>query len=299
MLNTHSPSNPFLLTLRALFLGSTLMLISACSDADSPQPVSDGVSQEAVAEVEDVVPKEAVKPEAEPAALVEPASPEVLSPEAPAVEPAAKAVMPEEAPTSSPAAPSSPAKATIIEGTHFTKVDSSIDKVGPLPEVEVMEFFSYMCPHCASLESSLNAWASRQSEYVTLTHVPAFWSTPYERMARTYHALSIMKQEKALRDTIFKAIHLRGARWGSDEDVAAFVGSHGMDADQFLKSLSSFAVKQKMRITTEQFKKFGVKSVPSFVVAGQYATSASQAGSVPKLWETLDYLVENIKAGRL
>lgn len=197
-------------------------------------------------------------------------------------------------------AESKPLKATQVEeGIHYTKIDDDLDKVGPIERVLVTEFFSYGCPHCAYLEPGLKKWASGLPSYVEIVHTPAFWNEHFERMARTYYALELLKKEHELRDIIFNELHTIRAKWSSDADVQRFVDRNGIDGEKFKKTMHSFAVKQKMKMADKAFREYKLKSVPAFVVAGQYVTSVAQAGSEAQLWATLNHLTAKIKAGQL
>lgn len=192
-----------------------------------------------------------------------------------------------------------PKSTAVIAGKHYKKIAESIERVGPLDTVEVMEFFSYGCPHCAHLEPGLVKWTSDLPTYVKFDHTPAFWNEHFSRLAQAYYTASILKKEHELRGKIFDALHKKHQSWKSDEAVRDFFVQQGIDGATFDKTFHSFAVKQKMKMADNAFRRYKLRSVPVFVVAGQYVTSLGDAGSEEQLWRTLNHLTAKVKAGDL
>ena len=58
-----------------------------------------------------------------------------------------------------------------VEGKDFTRVDAPQPPAVP-GKVEVLEFFSYACPHCSSFEPMLETWAKQLPADVSLRRVP-------------------------------------------------------------------------------------------------------------------------------
>ncbi len=187
----------------------------------------------------------------------------------------------------------------VVEGEHYKKIDSALAKVGPKERVDVLEFFSYGCPHCADLEPGVNKWKAALPSYVAFDHMPAFWNEQYAMLAQAYYMAKILKKEQALRPKIFHAIHNKGERWRSVAEIRSFFEEHGIDGATFDRNFESFAVKQKMKMAGNAFKDYKLRSVPVFVVAGQYVTSLGDAGSQEQLWKVLNHLTSKVKAGEL
>jgi thiol:disulfide interchange protein DsbA len=56
-------------------------------------------------------------------------------------------------------------------------------------KIEVIEFFSYGCPHCADLEPHLQAWLKRLPPDVQVRRVPVAFQPSWENLARVYYTL--------------------------------------------------------------------------------------------------------------
>ena len=73
--------------------------------------------------------------------------------------------------------------------------------------------------------------------------------------------------------------------------VDAVFARFGVSADEFNPAWNSFPVNQKMRLAGDLARRYGVKSVPAFVVAGKYRTSVADAGSLDDLFALFEELL--------
>jgi thiol-disulfide isomerase/thioredoxin len=74
-------------------------------------------------------------------------------------------------------------------------------------KIEVIEFFSYGCPHCADLEPHLQAWLKRLPADVQVRRVPVAFQPAWENLARVYYTLELMGEDAKLTPDVFSAIH--------------------------------------------------------------------------------------------
>ena len=74
-----------------------------------------------------------------------------------------------------------------VEGTHYfptaQKLATSDDNV-----IEVVEMFSYTCPHCFRLEPAIDEWKQSLPDNVTFTKVPAIFRDSWLELAKVYYA---------------------------------------------------------------------------------------------------------------
>ena len=54
-----------------------------------------------------------------------------------------------------------------VEGKQYTKVEPPVPPI-VAGKIEVLEFFSYACPHCNAFEPTLAAWAKKLPADVAL-----------------------------------------------------------------------------------------------------------------------------------
>jgi thiol:disulfide interchange protein DsbA len=108
-------------------------------------------------------------------------------------------------------------------GRDYTEIIPAL--VAEVPEkIEVIEFFSYACPHCNELNPALNQWAAKLPADVASRKVAVGFNTPfYQLMAKLFYTLDAMEESKRLDEAVFKAIHSQGVRLVDEKSVTAWV----------------------------------------------------------------------------
>src|SRR6476646_6516098 len=74
-------------------------------------------------------------------------------------------------------------------------------------KVEVIEFFSYACPHCHSLQPSLTAWLKRKPADVEFRRIPSVFQENWIPFARIFYTHEAMGLVDKLHHDVFAAIH--------------------------------------------------------------------------------------------
>jgi hypothetical protein len=158
---------------------------------------------------------------------------------------------------------SSPSAGTVVPelDVHYKKVDSSTKVVGPKEKVQVQEFFSYACPHCAQLEPGIKKWKATLPGYVNFEPMPASWNETYALLAQAFYTATLMGQEDKLRQPIFNAIHVQKLQLTSPAAIKAFFVQNGVDPKEFDRNFESFAVRQKMKMASNAFRDYKLRSV--------------------------------------
>lgn len=183
------------------------------------------------------------------------------------------------------------------------KIEEGIDyRILPLAQpleakgkVEVIEFFWYGCPHCYDFEPELNAWLKRQPKDVTFRKVPVAFRDDLMPHSQLFYALEAMGKGEALNDKVMYAIHKENKRLMTENEIADWVVSQGIDRNTFLASYRSFAVVSKARAARQMADAYRINGVPTVVMQGRYVTSPSIAGSKAKAITVMDFLEQKIR----
>ena len=80
-------------------------------------------------------------------------------------------------------------------GKHYVVLDRPVP-VRDNTKIEVVEMFSYGCPHCYEFEPLIRKWSDRQADDVDFWFIPAVWNEPmkvYARAFYTAHDLNVQK----------------------------------------------------------------------------------------------------------
>jgi thiol:disulfide interchange protein DsbA len=179
-----------------------------------------------------------------------------------------------------------------VEGTHYTKLGQPVAVSVPAGKIEVIEFFSYGCPHCFALEPTLETWAKQLPQEVVFKRVPVGFNALYENYQKIYYALEAMGQVEPMHRKVFNAIHQNKQRLDKEADIAAFMTANGIDGAKFIDHYKSFSVQAKARQAQQLSRDYKIEGVPAMAVQGRYVTSGSQAGSNERALAVTDALVQ-------
>lgn len=182
-----------------------------------------------------------------------------------------------------------------VEGTHYTKLAQPVAVSVPAGKIEVIEFFSYGCPHCFALEPTLESWAKRLPPDVVFKRVPVGFNALYENYQKIYYALEAMGQLDAMHRKVFSAIHQQRLRLDKEADIAAFMTANGIDGAKFIEHYKSFSVQTKARQAQQLMQAYKIDGVPAMAVQGRYVTSGAQAGSNERALAVTDALVQSLR----
>ncbi len=183
-----------------------------------------------------------------------------------------------------------------VEGTHYTRLAQPAPVSVPAGKVEVVEFFSYGCPHCYALEPAIQAWLKTLPPQAVFRRVPVGFNALYENYQRIFYALEAMGQLEAMHPKVFAAIHQQRMRLDKEADLVAFMNANGVDGAKFAELFKSFSVQSKARQASQLAKAYGIDAVPTIGVQGRYVTSGAQAGTNERALAVASYLVT--QAGR-
>ncbi|MEQ1579372.1 MAG: thiol:disulfide interchange protein DsbA/DsbL [Steroidobacteraceae bacterium] len=158
-------------------------------------------------------------------------------------------------------------------------------------QVEAVEIFWYGCPHCFALDPSVESWRkSGKAPYVQFVRVPAMWNDMLKTHARLFYTVEALGKLEELHPIIFREINVSRNLLDSTDKIVAFLGQHGVTADEYKKAANSFAVEAKLRRAEELNRRYRVQGVPMVVVNGKYTADVGSAGGNQQLLQLIDEL---------
>ncbi len=159
-------------------------------------------------------------------------------------------------------------------------------------KIEVTEFFSYMCPHCAHFEPVLAPWAKKLPKDVSFQRIPVVYRPQWEAPARLYYTLEALNEVDRLHGAVFNAIHVEGGNLTTDAGVAEWTAKKGLDPRKFSDVYNSFTLQSKLQRARQATAAYHIDSVPSIVVAGKYkAPTETFTGTHEDLLKIVDALI--------
>ena len=170
----------------------------------------------------------------------------------------------------------------------------------PPGTVEVVEFFTFACPHCFEFEPLLESWLAHKPAEVRFRRSPVPFLQNYANFQPLYFALEALGLADSMPAKVFHAVHVERQRLDKPEDIAAFMARNGVDATRFLSVFNSFGVRTKVQQANALFEADGVADigVPALAVQGRWLTSPRQARGETQALAVVDVLAGRVRAGR-
>ncbi|MEP7100523.1 MAG: thiol:disulfide interchange protein DsbA/DsbL [Burkholderiales bacterium] len=180
------------------------------------------------------------------------------------------------------------------EGKQFKKVEPPVPP-SAAGKIEVIEFFSYACPHCNAFEPTVEAWVKRLPADVAFVRVPVPFLMNFENFMKTYYALETLGQVDAMQRKVFAAIHVDRNYLEKPADIAALMAKNGIDAAKFTGVFNSFSVASSVTRAKKLMAAYKIDGVPTIAVNGRWVTSPGDAGGLDQATAVADYLIQRAR----
>jgi thiol:disulfide interchange protein DsbA len=155
-------------------------------------------------------------------------------------------------------------------GKDYTPI-SPAQPTDDAAKVEVLEFFSYGCPHCADFHPLISAWAAK---------LPAMSSSrrcrsplavpPGPSIAKLYYTLEITGDLAVWMADVFKAIHTAKINLFEAGALTEWVVKKGVDQKKFTDTFNSFGVMSKVKRGDQLAQAYKIQGVPAMAVDGKF-----------------------------
>lgn len=163
-----------------------------------------------------------------------------------------------------------PPPAQLAEGQDYRVLTPPRPTSSPR-KLEVVEFFSYACPHCARFNPLVSAWVAKLPKDVVFRRVAVSYDRPqWTNLARTYYALDATGDLKKLDAALFRAIHDDHQSLYDEQSIADWVGRQGGDATRFAGAYVSFGVNNQTVQADQMAEDYRIDGVPALAVNGRY-----------------------------
>lgn len=145
-------------------------------------------------------------------------------------------------------------------------------------KVEVIEFFSYSCPHCNALEPKLAIWLKQNADKVAFKRVHVAFHASDTSLQRLYLTLESMGLVEKYHQKVFDAIHdQQVSRLNTDELVFDWVEKNGIERAKFMGVYRSFGAQAWVNRAQALVRAYNVESWPMIAIGGRYMTSPHYA----------------------
>ncbi|MEO8673342.1 MAG: thiol:disulfide interchange protein DsbA/DsbL [Tahibacter sp.] len=183
-----------------------------------------------------------------------------------------------------------PAATNWTAGTHYFPIDPP-QPTSTGDKIELVEVFSYACPHCAHFQPYIDELKTKLPKQVQFVYMPAVFNQSWEPFARAFYTAEALGVLEKTHQALFDALHRDKKPLRTIEELAEFYAGYGVDPKLFLSTAQSFVVEGKLARSNDLVKKYGVQGTPTLILNGKYQFSATSAGGFPQTTELVKYLV--------
>jgi thiol:disulfide interchange protein DsbA len=175
------------------------------------------------------------------------------------------------------------------EGKHYVRFPEQLPVASG--KIEVLEFFSYGCPHCKDFEPYFQGWKKKLPASVEARQVPSVMNKSGEMHAKIFYAAEDLGVHDKVHAALFNAVQVERNPMQTEEQVSAFVKNLGIDERKFLDAMKSFDIDSRVRKAMQVMRAYRISGVPSVAVNGRYLSGGGMVGNFAELIKVLDYLV--------
>jgi protein dithiol oxidoreductase (disulfide-forming) len=160
-------------------------------------------------------------------------------------------------------------------------------------KVEVVEVFSYACPHCAHFLPVVEPWKKKLPADVNFIYMHSVGQGSWERFARGFYAAENKKLLARTHEALFKAVFIEQtvSPNASLDEIAQFYSGFGFSQKAFLDLMTSPTIEKATKQSMQFTIRTGANSTPTLVIAGKYRVTATPDRGFEGMLKTADFLI--------
>lgn len=176
-----------------------------------------------------------------------------------------------------------------VENTHYEVVKQTATATP-----EVMEFFSFYCPHCLKFEPLMEQLEKSLGEDVKIkkNHVNFLGKDMGPQLTQALAAAELLEVEKKVSSLIFDQIHTQRKAINGEAGILAIFEKSGISNPEAKGALASFpasGIASQMKRNTETFN---IRGVPALIVNGKYQVITNSVKSTDEFIELVTFLTK-------
>lgn len=189
------------------------------------------------------------------------------------------------------------AAANLVEGRDWRPLELPQPPSDPA-KIEVLEFFSYGCPHCAHLNPHIKPWAAALPPDVSFKRIPVtFGRAAWANLARLFFALELTGDLDRLDQAVFDAVTEQRKGLYTDKAIFDWVQGQGVALDAFKEAFNGFTTENQLKRSDVLVQRYRVDAVPRITVAGRYVVVGDGVKDYGDLLAIADQLIAKARAG--
>ena len=143
-------------------------------------------------------------------------------------------------------------------------------------KIEVLEVFSYACPHCAHFQPYVEELKSKLPASAQFVLLPAVFQPAWEPFARAFYTARSLGVLDKTHQALFDAIHRDHQPLRSIDDLAnTFYANYGIAAGTFLSTATSFVVEGELARGNTLVRDYHIDATPTLIINGKYRVTGN------------------------
>jgi thiol:disulfide interchange protein DsbA len=179
-------------------------------------------------------------------------------------------------------------------GKQYQVLPQTLNNAAAKPLANVVEFFSYGCPACFHLESTIEQWVAQKPAQVTFARIPVVFHPNWLILAKAYYVAQMLNVETKVTPKLFSALHEQGRDLSSEQALSQFFAEQGVQTQDFASTFN-FApvIVAKLNKGDGLMRQYRIMQVPSLVINGKYVTNVAMTnGNAQQLLQVVNFLLQ-------
>ena len=182
-----------------------------------------------------------------------------------------------------------------IEGEHYVVLDKPI-ATRDSGKIEVVEMFSYGCPHCFEFEPLIKNWSKRQGDDIDFWFFPAVWNKPMKLLAQAFYTAEELNVAEKIHLPLFSKVVLEQQSVRNESDLANLFEKYGVDKKDFTLAFNSESVINQVVQAEQRVADYKPVGVPEIVINGKYRIGRMRAGGQAEMLAVANFLIKKERA---
>ena len=179
-----------------------------------------------------------------------------------------------------------------VAGKSYILVDPP-QPTGTGNKIEVLEVFSYACPHCAHFQPYTEKLKASLPANAQFRLMAADFQPLWVVFARGFDVANGLGLVDKTHQAMFDAIYRDHQPMTTLDQIAGFYAAHGADKATFLSTAESFVIEGDLAHAHQMEINYGIDSTPTLIVNGKYRIVANSEEKIgfDEMVEIAQYLV--------
>ncbi len=157
---------------------------------------------------------------------------------------------------------------------------------------EVMEFFSYACGACYSMESFINKFKRDNSEIKVIPVPNDLGHDQWKVYVKAYYLGELLKVLDKSHEKLFYRVHVDKKQIKNEAELKDFFIALGVNENSYEKANKSFALNAKIRNAKQLAKRYEVSGTPTYIANQQFKLNNKALESLEMIEKALKLLTK-------